>query len=125
MGHGHAAGEAERLARKVTDLVSGTVTRVQALTSTIRSNPTGTGMPQMPTDLPPDYKPRPRTDPNNPADPEVPGSVPAYPPVQGEDARDEPTGAPQPGADVVDPPGWGLPPIAPAELPSPAGAPTF
>lgn len=31
MGHGHAAGEAERLARKVTDLVSGTVTRVQAL----------------------------------------------------------------------------------------------
>lgn len=72
----------------------------------------------------PDYKPQPRNDPANPADPNVPGSVPAYPPSQGDDARD-PTGVPQPGADVVDPSGWGLPPLVPEEVPLPADAPTF
>ena len=79
----------------------------------------------MPTDLPPDYKPQPKSDPNNPADPSVSGSVPAYPPAQGEDSRDEPTGIPRPGADVVDPPGWHIPGGNPDEVPLPAGAPTF
>ncbi len=83
----------------------------------------------MPTDLPPDYKPQPAKDPNNPADPSIPGSAPAYPPGQGEDSRDETGGVPQPGADVVDPDGWSAPPLAPGEdagrVPSPAGVPTF
>ena len=83
----------------------------------------------MPTDLPPDYKPQPVNDPANPADPAVPGSAPAFPPVQGEDSKDDAGGAPRPGADVVDPPGWGVPPIAPGvepdKVPLPAGMPTF
>ncbi|HEX4766216.1 MAG TPA: hypothetical protein VH414_08055 [Lichenihabitans sp.] len=83
----------------------------------------------MPTDLPPDYKPQPANDPNNPADPSVPGSGPAYPPAQGEDARDEPGAAPRPGEDAVDPDGLGVPPLAPGDgkagTPSPAGVPTF
>ena len=82
----------------------------------------------MPTDLPPDYKPQPAKDPNNPADPDVPGSTQAYPPVQGEDSRDDPTGIPKPGPDVVDPPGWKVPPIIPGEdedIPLPAGTPSF
>lgn len=78
----------------------------------------------MPTDLPPDYKPRPADGPAQPADPAVPGSVPAYPPEQGADARD-PGGAQEPGADVVDPPGWTVPSNRPGETPLPAGAPTF
>ena len=79
----------------------------------------------MPTDLPPDYKPQPVNDPANPADPAVPGSVPAYPPERGEDARDAPGGNPLPGADVVDLPGWTVPPGLPGETPAPAGMPTF
>ena len=82
----------------------------------------------MPTDLPPDYKPQPAHDPNNPADPAVPGSGPAYPPEQGEDSRDDP-GAPRPGKDLIDPPGWSVPPLAPGgdpdDVPLPAGMPTF
>lgn len=82
----------------------------------------------MPTDLPPDYKPKPARDPNDPVDPTVPGSAPAYPPVQGEDSRDDPAGVPHPGADVIDPPGWSIPPIVPggdpADVPLPAGVPT-
>ena len=78
----------------------------------------------MPTELPPDYKPQPARDPNNPADPDVPGSVPAYPPQQGEDAVGDPTPDPQTGPDVQDPPGWRVPPIVPGrepdELPLPA-----
>ena len=59
--------------------------------------------------------------------PNVPGSPQAYPPAQGEDARDAPTTVPQPGADVVDPPGWTVPPVAPGADPDPlpAGAPVF
>ena len=92
----------------------------------------------MPTDLPPDYKPRPINDPTNPADPNTPGSTPAYPPTPGEDSPAEPIGVPQPGPgvgvpgpgpDVIDPPGWSEPPIAPGgypvEIPTPAGTPTF
>lgn len=80
----------------------------------------------MPTDLPPDYKPRPKRDPADPADPDVPGSGPAYPPAQGEDSRDDAAGAPPaPGEDVVDPPGWGMPPRVPGETPAPAGGPIF
>ncbi len=79
----------------------------------------------MPTDLPPDYKPKPANDPANPADPAVPGSVPAYPPEQGEDSRDPSGGTPRPGSDVVDPPGWTVPPIAPGETPAPAGMPAI
>ena len=83
----------------------------------------------MPTDLPPDYKPQPAND---------PGATPAYPPAPGEDAPGEPTNVPQPGpgvgmpgpgGDVVDPPGWSEPPLmpggSPAEVPTPAGTPTF
>lgn len=86
----------------------------------------------MPTDLPPDYKPKPASDPIDP------GSTPAYPPAPGEDVPGEPVGVPQPGpgvgvpgpsGDVVDPPGWSEPPILPggqpSEVPSPAGMPTF
>ena len=92
----------------------------------------------MPTDLPPDYVPKPFNDPNNPADPNSPGSTPAYPPVPGEDSPGEPVGIPQPGpgvgipgpgGDVVDPPGWSEPPVLPggfpSEVPTPAGTPTF
>lgn len=82
----------------------------------------------MPTDLPPDYKPQPANDPNSPVDPSVPGSGPAYPPEQGDDARDPAAGKPA-GGDLVDPPGWSVPPIVPggdpAEVPLPAGMPTF
>jgi hypothetical protein len=84
----------------------------------------------MPTDLPPDYKPQPANDPNNPVDPSVPGSKSAYPPETGEDARD-PSGVqpPRPGADNVDPPGWPVPPVVPggdkSDVPLPAGMPTF
>jgi hypothetical protein len=90
----------------------------------------------MPTDLPPDYKPKPAANPDNPADPNNPGS-PTYPPGQGDDALDRPTvpqpgpgvGAPGPGPDVFDPPGWSVPPIAPGsnpgEGPTPASTPTF
>lgn len=87
----------------------------------------------MPTDLPPDYKPRPITD---PADPTAPGSNPAYPPIPGDDMPGvsvpqpgPPVGVPGPDADVVDPPGWSEPPIVPGQnpvpVPSPAGTPTF
>ncbi len=75
----------------------------------------------MPTDLPPDYKPAP---------------IPT-PPTPGEDALD-PTGDPRagvgkgtpgPAGDVVDPPGWAEPAIAPGGnpigVPTPAGTPTF
>ena len=83
----------------------------------------------MPTDLPPDYKPQPANDPNSPVDPGVPGSGPAYPPEQGDDARDAPTGVPEPGADVLDTPGWSRPPLVPgvdpAGTPLPAGMPIF
>ena len=81
----------------------------------------------MPTDLPPDYKPQPpRADP--------PGSTTAVPTPQGEDSRD-PMGTPRPvpgmpgpEGDVVDPPGWNEPAIAPggpSGVPSPAGTPSF
>lgn len=83
----------------------------------------------MPTDLPPDYKPRPVDDPANPADPAVPGAVPAIPEPGGADAVDPGTGAPRPGNDVSDPPGWAVPPVVPggdkADVPLPAGMPTF
>lgn len=83
----------------------------------------------MPTDLPPDYKPKPKDDPNDPADPAVPGSVPSYPPVGGDDAVDPQGGEPRPGSDVVDPPGWGVPPVVPGggreDVPLPAGMPIF
>lgn len=83
----------------------------------------------MPTDLPPDYKPKPAHDPADPADPAVPGAVPAFPPVGGEDSVDVPTGAPRPGSDVSDPPGWAVPPVVPGgdreDVPLPAGMPTF
>lgn len=82
----------------------------------------------MPTDLPPDYKPKPADDPNDPVVPGAPGSEPAYPPSQGDDARD-PAGSPGKGADVVDPPGWPVPPtrpgVDPDSVPLPAGTPTF
>jgi hypothetical protein len=82
----------------------------------------------MPTDLPPDYKPRPANDPNDPVDPGVPGSAPAYPPQQGDDSRD-PGGNALPGSDVVDPPGWPVPPTMPGrepdQVPLPAGTPVF
>lgn len=82
----------------------------------------------MPTDLPPDYKPRPVNDPSDPVVPDVPGSAPAYPPAQGDDSRD-PAGSPGKGSDVVDPPGWPVPPtrpgIDPDAVPLPAGTPTF
>ena len=86
----------------------------------------------MPTDLPPDYVPRPANDPVSP------GSTPAYPPTPGEDVPGEPVGIPNPDpgpgipgpqGDVVDPPGWSEPPLTPGgtpvELPTPAGTPTF
>ena len=80
----------------------------------------------MPTDLPPDYKPKPVADPANPT---VPGAVPASPPAGGEDAVDVPGGAARPGSDVFDPPGWAAPPVAPGgdrgDVPLPAGMPTF
>ena len=82
----------------------------------------------MPTDLPPDYKPQPHDVPNDPADPAVPGSVPAVPRPGGDDSVD-PTSMPRPGADVVDPPGWSVPPVVPGgdrgDVPLPAGMPTF
>lgn len=74
----------------------------------------------MPTDLPPDYKPQPA---KGPADPAVPGSAPAYPPTQGEDAQDPTTGKPSPDGDVVDP--SGLPGELPGGIPAPAGMPTI
>ena len=77
----------------------------------------------MPTDLPPDYKPQPANDPASPADPTVPGSAPAYPPAQGEDARDPTPGKPSPDSDVVDP--SGLPGALPGGVPAPAGMPTI
>ena len=86
----------------------------------------------MPTDLPPDYVPKPINDPNDPRDPNTPGSTPAYPPAPGEDfARRADRHAPArarrrragTGRDVVDPPGWSEPPImpggTPAEIPHP------
>lgn len=73
----------------------------------------------MPTDLPPDYKPRPANNPASPVDPAVPGSKPAYPPEQGEDARDPTGDGPQPGEDVVGPLG------APGGMPAPAGMPSI
>ena len=89
----------------------------------------------MPTDLPPDYKPRPASDPANPPHPNDPGAVA---PPRGEDVRD-PSGRPSsgprspegagPSGDVVDPPGWGEPSLGPDSnplgVPSPAGTPTF
>lgn len=83
----------------------------------------------MPTDLPPDYKPKPKDDPADPADPAVPGAVPAFPTPGGDDAVDPQGGEPRPGSDVVDPPGWGVPPVVPGggreDVPQPAGMPTF
>ena len=85
----------------------------------------------MPTELPPGYKPQPANDPGNPADPKVPGSSPAYPPEQGADAVDDPTGGrARPGADVVDPgPGWTVPSPVPGPAgdgdPAPAGVPAI
>lgn len=75
----------------------------------------------MPTDLPPDYKPKPVNDPNDPAAPWSPGSNPAYPPTQGEDV---PGDVPKPGS------GTGLPgsdadSVDPAGVPAPAGTPSF
>lgn len=78
----------------------------------------------MPTDLPPDYKPQPRNNPANPADPNVPGSVPAYPPSQGDVARD-PTGVPATWRGCRRSTRMGLPPLVPEEVPLPADAPTF
>ena len=88
----------------------------------------------MPTDLPPDYKPKPASDPANPPHPNDPGAVA---PPAGEDARD-PTGRPDSGprsgvpgsdGDVVDPPGWPEPATGPGDspigVPSPAGTPSF
>ncbi len=83
----------------------------------------------MPTDLPPDYKPRPVDNPADPADPTVPGAVPAFPPTGGDDSVDVPGSAPRPGSDVSDPPGWAVPPVVPGgdrgDVPLPAGMPTF
>ena len=83
----------------------------------------------MPTDLPPDYKPKPKSDPNDPADPNEPGAVPAFPPVGGEDALDPNGSGAGGGSDVVDPPGWSVPPVTPGgdrgNEPLPAGMPTF
>lgn len=84
----------------------------------------------MPTNLPPDYKPKPANDPGNPADPNVPGSAPAFPPEPGEDVRDPASPSPRPGGDVIDPsPGWSVPPLVPGAEPTndpaPAGMPTF
>ena len=88
----------------------------------------------MPTNLPPDYKPKPASDPTDPADPSVPGAAPAFPPPSDEDALDGPKGIPRPGpnvgvpgpgSDVVDPPGWAVPPVVPGEEPAPEGAPAF
>ena len=81
----------------------------------------------MPTDLPPDYKPRPMSDPADAGNP-----VPA--PPKGEDSRDGQPGVPRPGpdagvglpgadGDVVDP--TGVPGGVPAGVPAPAGLPTF
>ena len=89
----------------------------------------------MPTDLPPDYKPKPARDPNDPTDASAPGAVPIPP---GSDVRDggsdvpQPgpnVGVPGPGVDVIDPTGWSEPPLAPGGapigVPTPAGTPTF
>ncbi len=67
----------------------------------------------MPTDLPPDYQPKPVNDPNDPRDPNTPGSTPAYPPTPGEDSPGEPIGIPQPG------PGVGVPGPGPGRHRSP------
>ena len=65
----------------------------------------------MPTDLPPDYVPKPSPDPDSPPAPS--------PKAPGE------TGS----GDVVDPTGWKEPPVAPGDVPvgvpTPAGTPTF
>lgn len=75
----------------------------------------------MPTDLPPDYRPKPMPDPEPQGDSvDGPGGVPQPGPN---------VGVPGPGADVVDPPGWAVPPLTPGEggmgVPQPAGTPTF
>ena len=85
----------------------------------------------MPTDLPPDYVPKPLPDADKP------GLAPSDPGAPGSDMPGS-TGVPQPGAgvgapgvqpDVLDPPGWAEPPLAPggfpAGVPTPAGTPTF
>ena len=83
----------------------------------------------MPTDLPPDYRPKSAPEPKKPG-------PPALPMPQGEDARDpmgtpRPTpnaGTPGPKGDVVDPPGWAEPVGGPGEglgVPTPAGTPSF
>ena len=63
----------------------------------------------MPTDLPPDYVPKPAPDPDSPTPPGQPA-------------------APQ-GGDVIDPTGWKEPPVAPGDvpvgIPTPAGVPVI
>ena len=90
----------------------------------------------MPTELPPDYKPKPVRDPHHP------GDNPVEPGAPGEDSPGAPgrapggvpqpgpgVGVPGPGPDVVDPPGWAEPPLEPGGFPSgvptPAGTPSF
>lgn len=87
----------------------------------------------MPTDLPPDYKPKPLPNPDDAGAVPNPGAV--APPVGG-DSRDPGVtphpgsgpSAPGPGADggdVVDPaPGWGPGSPAPAGVPG-GGLPSF
>lgn len=81
----------------------------------------------MPTDLPPDYKPRPV----KPGE----GKPAPEPPAGGEDVKGhQPPGAkpgprgglPGDAGDVVDPTGWKGPGDGePAGVPTPAGTPTF
>ncbi len=80
----------------------------------------------MPTDLPPDYKPKPAADPD--------AKDPTAAPAPDQDSVDGARGVPRPGpgvgvgrpgtdGDVVDPSGF--PKDDPLGIPSPAGMPTF
>ncbi len=73
----------------------------------------------MPTDLPPDYKPQPAADPNNP------GSSPGVPPATGEDSKDPFNPRPGPVTGVGGPGDDGADVPSPAGIPAPAGMPTF